>query len=784
MNNTHKVYIILIVLLLFTACAPQRYILARGPLKFKSGFEGTTHITGEISTTSSKNGWIEGLDGPLGDWSSLKGGNYNNLDWVVSAAGWFQGGRLEIAQDPTGADNQVLRLRNTHGGRSQWELRQAIFWADDGTPNKFDQQFYTYRMYIPSDITTVPAFNKWSEWYMIWESHQWADFPEGDKIRHGIYLRKRPDSNHWYFSVQQSMPAGCNGYDGPPYDGACEIYWDNKGAGQEIAVPFDQWFTFDVFFKYHETDGEWFVAVTREGQERETVAHFTGKTKNNEKLHDQTLFKMYANGVYLDALGEYSQYYDDLEIWSDYPPGYFDTPVTPTPTGMPPINDCDIVINAGDTIVTQANKTTCLRGGTYVQKVYISEDNVILTAYPGENPVIDGQGTLAGGWGVLLWLVGDHIEVSGIEVKNSAGMCVKLEGNYINVSEMKVHHCEENGILITGDYGIVENSEVYQAALGRTAGWASALSAARSPHGAIIRNNYVHDNMGEGVSTYEATGTLIEGNEIRDSWSGNLYISDATDVIAQNNIVYDTGVLSSGGRGGIGMGDEKCSPCSARNTIINNHISHTRLNFYWWANPGISNKMVDTVISGNTFEESIYNAGVQINAGDHVNTVFENNTIIQTNGLPPFLNYGNVPGENTIITDVSIQTATFTVAPPTVTMSATSTPVYTNTPTPTSTSTSVPTYTPTATPTSTATATPTPKPDLCVMVAWDKGLNLRPGATMYNIAQGYMSQGMEFEPLSIVENTEGSFAEFGHGWFVAMKLNTNPNNIYAVECPK
>jgi len=110
--------------------------------------------------------------------------------------------------------------------------------------------------------------------------------------------------------------------------------------------------------------------------------------------------------------------------------------------------------------------------------------------------------------------------------------------------------------------------------------------------------------------------------------------------------------------------------------------------------------------------------------------------------------------------------------------------VYTNTPTPTSTSTSVPTYTPTATPTSTATATPTPKPDLCVMVAWDKGLNLRPGATMYNIAQGYMSQGMEFEPLSIVENTEGSFAEFGHGWFVAMKLNTNPNNIYAVECPK
>ena len=189
---------------------------------------------------------------------------------------------------------------------------------------------------------------------------------------------------------------------------------------------------------------------------------------------------------------------------------------------------------------------------------------------------------------------------------------------------------------------------------------------------------------------------------------------------------------------------------------------------YWWY-PSI----IDNTITGNTFENAKKYAGVEIRTDTGIvrNAVFENNTIIQTNGLPPILNYTTIDtSNNTIITDVLTQTPTFTVIPPTVTMSATSTPTLTPT------STSVPTYTPTITP------TVTPKPDLCVRVVWDKGLNLRPGATMYNIAQGYMSQGMEFEPLSTVENSEGSFAEFGRGWFVAMNLNSNPDNIYAEAC--
>jgi hypothetical protein len=99
------------------------------------------------------------------------------------------------------------------------------------------------------------------------------------------------------------------------------------------------------------------------------------------------------------------------------------------------------------------------------------------------------------------------------------------------------------------------------------------------------------------------------------------------------------------------MGDEKCLPCSSDIMVIDNYVYETRRNFYWWE--GASDRMVNTKISGNVFKESTNVAGAQINMGSHVNTVFEKNVIIQTNGLPPFLNYGNVPGENTIVANES-----------------------------------------------------------------------------------------------------------------------------------
>lgn len=310
-------------------------LAADGILQFKSGFEGTTKVNQLRSDYSD----IVGLDGSLGDWSSLQNGTYSNLDWVKFSYAYLQGGQIDIVSDPTGGNNHVLRLQNT-GTRTQWQMNQIpTYWKDDGQPNKFSQQFYRYRIYIPSNITTVPSYSSRAPWYMIWESHTWnsSPFPGAEQTRHGIYLQKDQNSDLWYFNVIQERPEGCHYYDGPGPN--CTTYWDNS-EHQNIAVPFDQWFTLDVFFRYNETNGRFYVAITKEGSQRQLIADFQGKTKYEQKLHDQMIIKLYHDASYTSKLGTTRQYYDDLEIWSDFPPGYF-SGGTSTPTPTPKIGDAN-----------------------------------------------------------------------------------------------------------------------------------------------------------------------------------------------------------------------------------------------------------------------------------------------------------------------------------------------------------------------------------------------------------------------------------------------------------
>jgi hypothetical protein len=294
-----------------------------GILQFKSGFEDNTRIGGSGGLAGRK---IEGIDNSSPDdinsWDKLFSGDY--LPWVVQAYGYLQGGALKIAQDPTDPNNKVLHLHNTELdveeqrlSRSQWTMMQAQWWVDDGTPNQFDKQFYRYRMFIPDNIPSTYTYGDWSRWYMIWESHSWPEETVGEKTRYGVYIKKDTNSDHWYFRAIQQRPEGCS----DPGQGPCEAYWENTD-NQNIAVPFGKWFTFEVFFKYHESDGEFYVAITEDGKPRQVVAHYEGQTKFDQKLHDQMVFKMYHHRDYLDKLGETSQYYDDFEIWSDYPPGY------------------------------------------------------------------------------------------------------------------------------------------------------------------------------------------------------------------------------------------------------------------------------------------------------------------------------------------------------------------------------------------------------------------------------------------------------------------------------
>ncbi len=259
--------------------------------------------------------------------------------------------------------------------------------------------------------------------------------------------------------------------------------------------------------------------------------------------------------------------------------------------------------------------------------------------------MIEGDFARPGYWGSLVSIMGDYVYLSGIEVRNSAFMCVYVYGNYDIVDGIYAHHCMENGILIThGQHSTVQNSQVWRAALAnefaKRDDWASGLSAGRQGVTyATIRNNTVWESWGEGISSYEANQVTIENNLSYDNYTANIYISDSTNVLCQGNFVYTdpaSDLFDYGPHVGIMLGDERYTPPSKNIIVINNIAYGNKRNFYWWQ--GVQGGgMRNVLIAHNTFVNSIQRSGVMIAEGDHRGVRFTNNIVQQDGPLPVIL---------------------------------------------------------------------------------------------------------------------------------------------------
>jgi uncharacterized protein YjdB len=318
---------------------------------------------------------------------------------------------------------------------------------------------------------------------------------------------------------------------------------------------------------------------------------------------------------------------------SDENPGTLDSPFETISKGLTKLEPGDILY---------------VRSGTYVESLNVnvsgtSDSYITIVAYPGENPVIDGETSLPScDWSGLIVLWGNYIHISGFEVKNCnitgshlSGYGVIINGHHNIVSNMNVHDAWGGGVIASGDYSVVEDCEVWNTAMSNSIDPGSdangqGLCAARRPNNAILRYNVVHDNWGEGISTFEAFGTIVEDNIVYDNWSVNLYISDAQHVLAQRNLIYKTKNMTGGSQVGILLGDEKYNPPSSNNTIINNIVYGCNRNF-------MCGKLDNVLVANNTFMNSAMSSCITIYNEAHTLSSFINNIVIQDDDLPVVL---------------------------------------------------------------------------------------------------------------------------------------------------
>jgi parallel beta helix pectate lyase-like protein len=199
--------------------------------------------------------------------------------------------------------------------------------------------------------------------------------------------------------------------------------------------------------------------------------------------------------------------------------------------------------------------TIYVRGGTFGPVVLGNlwpSDEVLITNYPGENPVFDGWSSVPDfGAVVALWRV-SNFSVQGLTIRNTGvpdaehgGYGLRVaESTYVKLYFNTVHDTARHGIITDGHQMEVVGNEVYNAVM-RNSWFASdywdggiATGTGRSQWGYKLAGNSVHDVYGECVDVLNIDGATVEGNKIYNCISANMFVSASRNVTVNRNWVF------------------------------------------------------------------------------------------------------------------------------------------------------------------------------------------------------------------------------------------------------
>lgn len=360
---------------------------------------------------------------------------------------------------------------------------------------------------------------------------------------------------------------------------------------------------------------------------------------------------------------------------------------------------------------------------------------ITIMAYPGESPIIDGTQLppsikIAGTNkqkpnNFLLGIDGDYVHVYGLELKNVmlggnptggyGGYGLRMSGTGDTASEMKIHHIWAGGALLQGPNEVFQDSTVYQASLlncqlffvnsNPTSKSAAACGLKAPPNPKMTAPGCVHisssanlpppkpitaefstvqrvishDCWGEGISTAESYGAIIQDNISYNNYHQNIYLNNAQNALVQRNIAYNSTDLNGvtfnddpylkqdqeyiagykkGWKPGFSLADEyndgnisrnqphEFNPAynlSSGNTVINNFINNCDVSLYYWTqvnDTGFVNSVFanNTVINSTLKTGNLYHTTTSYNGSNQIhinnkNSIVANNIIFYDNQI-------------------------------------------------------------------------------------------------------------------------------------------------------
>jgi hypothetical protein len=299
-----------------------------GSLILKSGFENGVMISEDMRRISGSD--VSGYDwGAASSWIRSSGFTY-----VISNGrkiSDYMESFIERRIGPKGNETNILCLKNKADDPENSAVsRTELSFFGKKAPDDFKEGYVRYWMKLQDNIDQIFSFEEETPFYMImeWkepdsgvrksdeECNACCDASKGgtNNYRININLKKDKNSAKFYWLITGEHPQPCR---------VTEWSFANK----EIEVPFGKWFKVEAYMKKDAVRGRVFFAVNEKvvlDTDFTKPAGFTGRTQHNDNPMHLAFWSTMKNyhSMQWNKKGPISQWYDDFELWTGFPPGH------------------------------------------------------------------------------------------------------------------------------------------------------------------------------------------------------------------------------------------------------------------------------------------------------------------------------------------------------------------------------------------------------------------------------------------------------------------------------
>jgi hypothetical protein len=300
----------------------------QGRLLLKSGFEGPVRVTDDMSD-------ITGVDPDSGlNWDAtpawIESSHFVYLVGKDKKLSDYMASSIETMIGPHGNETRVLRMQNAADDPDQGSTsRNEYSFFMKSPPDEYREGYVKYWMKLQGNLADLLPRDKTTPWYMIMEWKEpnsrikkpaaeckaCGESPAGSnnyRINIGIHREPGAAQFRWYITGEHPQPCRKTEW----------VY-----VNPDVGVPLGRWFQVEAYMKKDAAAGRVYFAVNGQvvlDTRTTTPRGFTGRTEHADHplpLKFWSPMKNYHSMAW-NHMGPVSQWYDDIELWSGFPPGH------------------------------------------------------------------------------------------------------------------------------------------------------------------------------------------------------------------------------------------------------------------------------------------------------------------------------------------------------------------------------------------------------------------------------------------------------------------------------